>query len=103
MLHHREEQPREGDRQAVGEAGHVGVVEARIVRDAVVGVAREDRADDGDDEHVIAVSSDDMTRMGLDVWSERDQSFVEELASSYFDRAVQVQGGQIDCCGVRIC
>ena len=68
-------------------------------------VESSEEADDDDETEgkTLFVASDDMMRMGLDVWSKRDQRFVEELVRSYFDREAEVQGGQIDCCGVRIC
>ena len=50
----------------------------------------------------IYVTSEDMTRMGLDVWSDADKRFVEELVELYWGRRAEVQGGRIECCGVRI-
>ena len=57
----------------------------------------------GDKSDVVYVGSEDMARMGLDVWSEGDRKFVEELLEFYWGRKADVQGGRIDCCGVRIC
>jgi hypothetical protein len=70
-------------------------------------VAREDGSDrdgggDGADEEAVFVGSEDMVRMGLDVWSEGDRVFVKELVEFYWGRAADVHGGQIRCCGVRI-
>lgn len=59
-----------------------------------------------DDDHAakpsVYVGSDDMVRMGLDVWSHADKRFVEELVELYWGRRAEVQGGRIECCGVRI-
>ena len=51
----------------------------------------------------IFVNSEDMTRMGLDIWSENDRSFVKELVAFYWGRKAEVRGGRVECCGVRIC
>ena len=51
----------------------------------------------------VVVEGDDLARMGLDVWSESDRSFVKELLAFYWGREADVRGGRIECCGVRIC
>ena len=51
----------------------------------------------------VLVSSEDMSRMGLDIWSESDRDFVQELVALYFGRKADVRGGRVECCGVRIC
>ena len=75
---------------------------------AEAGARREDEEDGGvmegrrgDD--VVFVGSEDMVRMGLDVWSEGDRRFVEDLLDFYWGRKAEVQGGRVECCGVRIC
>ncbi|KAI9785392.1 MAG: hypothetical protein M1835_003342 [Candelina submexicana] len=55
------------------------------------------------EETVIFVSSEDMGRMGLDVWSEADKAFVEDVMELYFGRSAEVQGARVECCGIRIC
>ncbi|KAL8927316.1 MAG: hypothetical protein Q9208_002493 [Pyrenodesmia sp. 3 TL-2023] len=55
-----------------------------------------------DEEEVVEISSDDMTKMGLDVWSQSDRAFVEELVEFYWGRKARVQGGRVECCGVRV-
>ena len=50
----------------------------------------------------VYVSGDDMVHMGLDVWSDSDRRFVEELLELYWGRKATVQGGRIECCGVRL-
>jgi hypothetical protein len=49
------------------------------------------------------VSRDDLAKMGLDVWSDSDKAFVENVVMEYFGRHAEVDGGKIECCGVRIC
>ena len=40
--------------------------------------------------------------MGLDVWSQADREFVEELVALYWGRRAEVQVARVECCGVRI-
>jgi hypothetical protein len=51
----------------------------------------------------VYVKSEEVVRMGLDVWSRSDHAFVEELAELYFARRASVEGRIVDVCGVRIC
>ena len=51
----------------------------------------------------VYVSSEDMSRMGLDIWSENDRDFVRELVAFYWGRKADVRRGRVECCGVRIC
>ena len=51
----------------------------------------------------IVVEADDMTRMGLDIFSRGDVAFVKELVAFYWDREANVDIGRVECCGVRIC
>ena len=51
----------------------------------------------------VFVAREDMARMGLDVWSQADRKFVEELVALYWGRRAEVQGARVECCGVRIC
>ena len=62
-----------------------------------------DLADDNGRDDVIFIASEDIARMGLDVWSEGDRRFVKELVELYWGRQTNVQGARIECCGVRIC
>lgn len=55
------------------------------------------------EETIVVVESEDMTRMGLDVWSEGDREFVRELVSFWWGKSAEVRGGRVECCGVRIC
>lgn len=54
----------------------------------------------GDD--TVDVTSEDMTAMALDVWSDSDKKFVEEFVKLYWQRQAKVRGGRVECCGVRI-
>lgn len=51
----------------------------------------------------VFVSSEDMARMGLDIWSEADRRFVQELVEFYWGRNAEVQGAAVECCGLRVC
>lgn len=50
----------------------------------------------------IEISQEDMTAMGLDVWSAADRTFVEELVKLWWGRRAVVIGGRVECCGVRL-
>lgn len=60
-------------------------------------------SDDQAHEEAVFVASEDMARMGLDLWSDGDRGFVEELVGLYWGRKAEVQGARVECCGVRIC
>jgi hypothetical protein len=62
--------------------------------------AADDEADEED--AVLTIDRDDMSRIGLDTWSETDKAFVQELLWRYFGRRAEVHGANLDCCGVRI-
>ncbi len=53
-------------------------------------------------EEAVEISSDDMMKMGLDMWSESDHAFVEELVEFYWGKKARVHGGRVECCGVRV-
>lgn len=61
----------------------------------------------GDDEESngpsVYVSSADVERMGLDVWSASDHQFIEDITEAYFGRRARVEGRSVDVCGIRIC
>lgn len=50
----------------------------------------------------VEVTQDDVANMGLDLWSTSDQKFIEEMVSFWWDREATVQGGRIECCGIRL-
>lgn len=51
----------------------------------------------------VYVSSADVARMGLNVWSATDHQFIEDVAREYFGRRAHVEGRSVDVCGIRIC
>ncbi|RFU35734.1 hypothetical protein B7463_g596, partial [Scytalidium lignicola] len=51
----------------------------------------------------VYVSSMDVTRMGLDVWSANDKLFIEAIGREYFGVRAQVEGRNVDICGIKIC
>ncbi|EUC40207.1 hypothetical protein COCMIDRAFT_109398 [Bipolaris oryzae ATCC 44560] len=63
---------------------------------------RDSDDDDDDDGKTLIIDQDDLSRMGLDTWSEADRAFVQEFGSLYFGRTVGVKGSEIDCCGLRV-
>lgn len=50
----------------------------------------------------IYVAKDDLVRMGLDVWSERDKEFVRAMSRKYFGVEADVAGASVELCGMRI-
>jgi Domain of unknown function (DUF4484)/DENN domain-containing protein 11 len=56
---------------------------------------------EGQDE-AIEILQEDMTTMGLDVWSAADRTFVEELVKLWWGRTAAVRGGRVECCGVQL-
>lgn len=58
-----------------------------------------DADEDGD---ALIIDRHDLSRMGLDSWSEADRAFVQEFGSLYFGRTVGVKGSEVDCCGLRV-
>ena len=57
---------------------------------------------DPEESDPVTVEAEDMSRMGLDVWSEADRRFVEECVSLYWGRRTVVKAGRVECCGVRL-
>lgn len=60
----------------------------------------EDQGSEGDDE--VIITAEDVSTMGLDVWSEADRCFIEDVAGIWFGRRAKVTGGRVECCGVRV-
>ncbi|KAH0538420.1 hypothetical protein FGG08_004968 [Glutinoglossum americanum] len=69
----------------------------------VPGNADADGEEEEEEEESVYVSSEDVARMGLDVWSDNDRVFVEEIMRVYFGRVAEVERAGLECCGVRIC
>ncbi|KAF3064922.1 Protein LCHN [Daldinia childiae] len=59
--------------------------------------------DDGAEGRGVRVSSEDVARMGLDVWSAADSAFVTAAVAAYFGRRAYVEGKGVEVCGVRVC
>ncbi|KAF7563194.1 hypothetical protein G7046_g942 [Stylonectria norvegica] len=55
------------------------------------------------DEDALRVSSHAVESMGLDIWSDSDALFVQELVALYLGRAVRIEGKGVEVCGVRVC
>jgi hypothetical protein len=62
-----------------------------------------DEDEEDQDEEVGKLGSEELRRMGLDVWSESDKEFVRQLVPLWFGKDVEVHGMVIEYCGVRIC
>ncbi|THC93983.1 hypothetical protein EYZ11_006530 [Aspergillus tanneri] len=54
------------------------------------------------DDKPIKITTEDMTEMGLDVWSAADRIFVEELVQTWWGRKACVDSARIRCCGISI-
>jgi len=65
--------------------------------------AADDETDDGVADEAILIQSDDVRRLGLDVWSNTDKQFLKEMVQLYFERDAEVRGISVDCCGIKIC
>lgn len=65
-----------------------------------------ERSDDDDeteeDDGTLLLDKGDVSRMGLDTWSEADRAFLSEFSWMYCGRMVEVRGTSVDCCGMRL-
>ncbi|KAF2828265.1 hypothetical protein CC86DRAFT_348358 [Ophiobolus disseminans] len=61
----------------------------------------DEDGDDGEDEGVV-LDRAELSGLGLDRWSEADAAFVQEFGAVWFGRQVEVGGGGVDCCGLRV-
>lgn len=68
----------------------------------MIEAADDDDDDEREDSHTLSVDRDDISRIGLDTWSEADKAFIQELLLMYFGRRADINGASLDCCGVRI-
>ena len=62
----------------------------------------ENEEREGEDDDALWIDRDDLSRMGLDTWSEADRAYVQEFVSLYFNRRVEIRGNEVDCCGLRV-
>lgn len=74
-----------------------------------VGAARGE--DEDEDQALLSQSSEndevevveeDVRAMGLDVWSDSDRRFIEEMIDIWWGRKAVVRGGTVECCGIRV-
>lgn len=64
---------------------------------------REDEdEEDNEDGEALVIARADLSRLGLDTWSEADRAFVDEFGTLYFGRRIEVRGNEVDCCGLRV-
>jgi hypothetical protein len=107
---------RETDRELIGDLGEYSQsVETAVIAyfhrqssllirslsEVVEGSQQGDRNED-EDSDALTIDRDDLSRMGLDTWSEADRAFVQEFGSLYFGRTVGIKGSEVDCCGLRV-
>ncbi|KAF1923519.1 uncharacterized protein M421DRAFT_425743 [Didymella exigua CBS 183.55] len=62
----------------------------------------ENEEGEGEEGDALWIERDDLSRMGLDTWSEADRAYVQEFGSLYFGRRVEIRGNEVDCCGLRV-
>ncbi|KAH8432325.1 uncharacterized protein LDX57_009964 [Aspergillus melleus] len=55
-----------------------------------------------DNDKPVRITTEDMTEMGLDVWSAADRIFVQELVHTWWGRKSYVDSARIRCCGISI-
>lgn len=58
--------------------------------------------EDDEEDDALWIDRDDLSRMGLDTWSEADRAYVQEFGSLYFGRRVEIRGNEVNCCGLRV-
>jgi len=103
-----DEEHDETDMEAQAKAMVVIAFAHRLTRMTIESMADMFDATEGSDEDegaakTVSVGSEDLRRMGLDVWSERDKDFARELLRLYFQRKAEVRGQSVECCGIKIC
>lgn len=57
---------------------------------------------DNTDAEPVTITMEDMTEMGLDIWSATDRVFAEELVCLWWGRQAYVDSARIRCCGISI-
>lgn len=57
---------------------------------------------DNTDADPVTITMEDMTEMGLDIWSATDRVFAEELVRLWWGRQACVDSARIRCCGISI-
>lgn len=51
---------------------------------------------------MLVIGREELSRLGLDAWSEADRAFVSEAGEMWFGRGVEVRGSEVECCGLRV-
>ncbi|KAK5100341.1 hypothetical protein LTS08_005090 [Lithohypha guttulata] len=52
-------------------------------------------------EDLVDITEEDIRAMGLNVWSESDKHFIQEMVAFWWKKEAVVHGGTVECCGVR--
>jgi hypothetical protein len=65
-------------------------------------IERSDEEETEEDDGTLLMDKGDVSRMGLDTWSEADRAFLGEFSWTWCGRVVDVRSASVDCCGVRI-
>lgn len=64
--------------------------------------SRSPSSSSSDNASPVTITADDMTHMGLDVWSAADRAFVQEMLRLWWGRSANVDATRIRCCGIPI-
>ncbi|KAL1598655.1 hypothetical protein SLS60_007795 [Paraconiothyrium brasiliense] len=65
-------------------------------------IERSDDEETEEDDGTLLVDRGDVSRMGLDTWSEADRAFLSEFSWMWYGRMVDLSYRRHRCCGVRI-
>lgn len=65
-------------------------------------LSQNDRSDENSVTSV-KIDSEALAAMGLDVWSDSDARFVQEVTTKYFKRQARVEGKGVEVCGLKVC
>ncbi|KAF2148384.1 hypothetical protein K461DRAFT_288576 [Myriangium duriaei CBS 260.36] len=55
------------------------------------------------DDEVIQLTAEDVSRLGLDIWSAADAQFIGDIGWAWWSKDIQWSGRNVELCGVRIC
>jgi hypothetical protein len=103
---------READREILGDLSHLNIETSIIAYfhrqtsnlvQTLSQIVEESAEDEGyEGEEVVTVGRQELSRLGLDTWSEADRTFVSAFGEMYMGRGVEVRGDEVDCCGLRV-
>ena len=65
--------------------------------------ADEDNERGESDEEVIQLTAEEVSRLGLDIWSEADAQFIGDIGWTWWNKDIRWSGRSVELCGVRIC